>query len=121
MVIVPVVAALGGVVLSELHGAGVASDRTKVTIVPSVFAGSVWRVYSCQSEHTWSGSTSPHSSQGSERWGGHESLTCHVAKSNEGVVANPRLSTWPGFSGSTGPRSFGLLLADVSWATRPAI
>jgi hypothetical protein len=39
-----------------------------------------------------------------------------VAKSDEGVMADPRLSVWLGFLGSTGPQSFGLLLADVSWA-----
>jgi hypothetical protein len=44
---VPAVTALGGVVFSKLCGAGAASDRTEVTIVPSVLAGSVWRVYTC--------------------------------------------------------------------------
>ena len=42
-----------------------------------------------------------------------------MAKSEEGVMADPRLSAWPGFLGSAGPRSFGLLLADVSWAVLP--
>ena len=48
VVMVPVVTALGGVVLSELHGAGMASDRTEVTVVPLVLAGSEWHAYPCQ-------------------------------------------------------------------------
>jgi len=43
----------------------------------------------------------------------------HVAKSNEGVMADFGLSAWPSFLGSTGPQSFGTLLADVSWAAHP--
>jgi hypothetical protein len=43
-----------------------------------------------------------------------------VAKSDEGVVADPCLSVWSGFLGSAGPWSFGLLLADISWATWPS-
>jgi hypothetical protein len=39
VVFVPVVNALGGVVLSALRGAWMASDRTEVTAVPSVLAG----------------------------------------------------------------------------------
>ena len=103
-----------------LLGAGMVSNWTEVTAVPSVLGGSVRRVYSHQSRHAWSGSTPPNFSQGSEQWGGCEPLARRVAKSDEGVVADPRLSAWPGFLGSAGPRSFGLLLADVSWATRPA-
>jgi hypothetical protein len=38
---------LGGVVLSELCGAGVVSDRTEVTVIPSVLAGLVRHAYSC--------------------------------------------------------------------------
>ena len=57
--------ALGNVVLSELRGAGVASDRIEVTVVPSVLVGSVRRAYSCQSMHVWLGLTSSRSSQGS--------------------------------------------------------
>jgi hypothetical protein len=37
-----------------------------------------------------------------------------------GVVANPGLSIWPSPLGLARPRSYGLSLADVSWATRPA-
>jgi hypothetical protein len=43
-----------------------------------------------------------------------------VAKSGEGAVADPRLSARLGFLGSAGPRSFGLLLADVLWAAQLA-
>ena len=43
---VPAITALGGVVLSELRGAGVASDWTELIAVPSVLAGSVRRAYS---------------------------------------------------------------------------
>jgi hypothetical protein len=39
------VTALDGVILSELRGTGVASDRTEVTAVPSVLAGSVRHTY----------------------------------------------------------------------------
>jgi hypothetical protein len=35
-------------------------------------------------------------------------------------VADPCLGVWPGLLGSVGPRSLGLLLADVSWAAWPA-
>jgi hypothetical protein len=42
MVVVPVISAFGGVVLCELRGAGMAYDRTKVIVVPSVLAGSEW-------------------------------------------------------------------------------
>ena len=62
---VSAVIALGSVVLSALRGVGVAYDRTEVTAVPSVLAGSVRRAYSCQSGQVWLGVTSPHSSQGS--------------------------------------------------------
>jgi hypothetical protein len=89
---VPAVTALGGVVLSELCGAEVASDRTDVTTVPSVHAGSVRRAYSCQSGHIWLGLTSPRSSQG--RDGGervHLSSTVRV-RQEKGVVAVPGLS-----------------------------
>jgi hypothetical protein len=44
----------------------------------------------------------------------------HVAKSDEGVMADRCLSAWPSFLGSTRPRSFGHLLANVSWVARPA-
>ena len=64
---VPVIIALGGVVLSELHGTGMVSDRTEVTVVPSVLVGSVRRAYSCQSGQVWLGVTSPRSSRGSEQ------------------------------------------------------
>jgi hypothetical protein len=80
VVIVPAVTILGGVVLSELRGAGVASDRTEVTAIPSILAGSVQRAYSCQSGHVWLGLTSSRSSQGSERWRCHVSLVRCVAK-----------------------------------------
>jgi len=71
---------LGGVVLSVLHGTGMASDQTEVTTVPSVLAGLVWRAHSYQSGHAWLGSTSPRPSQGSRRQRGCESLTYHAAK-----------------------------------------
>jgi hypothetical protein len=37
---VPVITALGDVVLSKLHGAGMVSDQTEVTVVPSVLVES---------------------------------------------------------------------------------
>ena len=40
---------LGYVVLSMLHAAGVASDWTEVTAVPSILVGLVRHAYSCQS------------------------------------------------------------------------
>jgi hypothetical protein len=86
---VPAIIALGGVVLSKLCSVGVVSDRTEVTIVPSVLAGSVWRAYSCQSRHAWLDSTSPCFSQGSGWWRGHESSVCRMAKFDEGVMADP--------------------------------
>jgi hypothetical protein len=61
MVIVPVVIALDDVVLSELHGVGVASDQIEVTVVPSGLAGSERR-HSCQSGHAWLCLTSARSS-----------------------------------------------------------
>jgi len=48
---------LGGVVLSMQYGIGMASDRTEVTIVPSVLVGLVRCDCSCQSRHAWLGST----------------------------------------------------------------
>ena len=111
---------LCGVVLSMLHDARMASNRTEVTIVPSVLAGSVWHAHSYQSRHARLGLTSPCSSQGSKRWRGREFLVRCAAKSDEGVVADFGLSTCPGFLGPAGPRSFGPLLADVSWAAPPA-
>jgi hypothetical protein len=69
-----------GVVLSMLRGTGIASDQTEVTAIPSVLAGSVQRVYSCQSRCAWLGSTSPYSSKGSRQWRGHEPLVCRAAK-----------------------------------------
>jgi hypothetical protein len=42
---VSAVTALDGVILSELRGTGVVSDRTEVTTVPSVLAGLVRHVY----------------------------------------------------------------------------
>jgi hypothetical protein len=42
-----------------------------------------------------------------------------VAKSDEWVMASLHLSAWPGFLGLAGPRSFGLLLADILWAAWP--
>jgi hypothetical protein len=47
-------------------------------------------------------------------------VLCSVAKSNEGVMANPCLSAWPGFLGLAGPRPFGLLPTIVSWAAQSA-
>jgi hypothetical protein len=43
-----------------------------------------------------------------------------AAKAEGGVVADPGLGVRPVLLGLVGPRSFGPLLADVSWATRPA-
>jgi hypothetical protein len=56
-----------GVVLFVLHGAGMAFDRTKVTVVPSVLAGSMRHAHSCQSRHARLSLTSPCFSQGSGR------------------------------------------------------
>ena len=120
MVIAPVVTALGSIVLSELRGTEVASDRTMVTTVPSILAGSVRRACSCKSGRVCLGLTSPRSSQGSGLWRGRASLVRCAAKSDEGLVAGSRLSAWPDFLTSAGPRSFGFLLADVLWAARPA-
>jgi hypothetical protein len=39
---VSVITALGGVVLSVLHGARTTSDQTEVTVVPSVLARLEW-------------------------------------------------------------------------------
>ena len=64
VVIVSVVITLGDVVLSELHGTGMAFDRIEVITVPSVLAGSEWHAYPCQNRHAWLRSASPHSSQG---------------------------------------------------------
>ena len=117
---VPVIIALGGVVLSELHGTGMVSDRTEVTVVPSVLVGSVRRAYSCQSGHIRLGLTSPRPSLGSGRCRGRESLARHVAKAEEGVAADPDLGVRHVLLGLAGPRLFGPLLADVSWAARTA-
>jgi hypothetical protein len=43
-----------------------------------------------------------------------------AAKSDEGAVVGPILNARPSFLRSAGPRSFGLLLADVLWVARPA-
>jgi hypothetical protein len=74
---VSAVTTLGGVVLSVLRGTEVAYEQVEATTVPSVFAGSVWRAYSCQSGHVWLGMTPPHSSGG---WDGREvvNLSCVV-------------------------------------------
>jgi hypothetical protein len=65
VVIVLVITALDDIVLSMRRGIGTASDRTEVTVVPSVLAGSVWRACSCQGRHVWLGSTSLRSFKGS--------------------------------------------------------
>jgi hypothetical protein len=70
----------GDVVLSMLHGTWMTSDRTEVTTVPLVLAGSVRCVYSCESRSARLGSTSPHSSWGWGWWRGHEFLVRHAAK-----------------------------------------
>ena len=90
-----VVTALGSVVLSELHGIGVASDRTEVTIVPSILVGSVQCAYSYESRHIWLGLTSPSSHQGSGQQRGRESLMHHAAKAEGGVIADPGLGIKP--------------------------
>jgi hypothetical protein len=56
-----------GVVLSVQYGAGMASDRTEMIVVPSVLAELELRAYLCQSGRVWLGLTSPRSSQGSCR------------------------------------------------------
>ena len=83
---------LGGVVLFLLRGAGMASDRTEVTVIPSVLARSKWHAYPCQNRHAWLCSTSPRSSQGSGQWRGRASLVRCAAESDEGVVAGPALA-----------------------------
>ena len=103
MVIVPVFTTLGGVVLSELRGVGMASDQTEVTVVPLVLAGLEWHAYPCQSRRAWLCLTSAYSSQGSGWWRGHASLVHCAAKSDEGVMVGPRLSAWPSFLGLVGP------------------
>jgi hypothetical protein len=65
VVIIPIITALGGIVLSMRRGKGMASDQTEVTAVSSVLMGLVRRAYSCQSRHAWLGLTSPRSFQGS--------------------------------------------------------
>jgi hypothetical protein len=72
-----------GVVLSPLRGAGMTSDQTEMTVVPSVLAGLVRRAHSYQSRHTWLGPTSPRSSQGSGWWRGREFLVRRAAKYDE--------------------------------------
>jgi hypothetical protein len=117
---VPTVTALGGVVLSKLHGTRVVFDQTKVTTVPSVLAGSVQHAYSCQSEHVSLGLRSPRSPQGSGWWRGHESFVRRAAKVEGGVTADPGLGVRPKLLSLAGPQSFRPLLTDVSWAARPA-
>ena len=104
MVIVPAVTALDGVVLSELRGAGVASDRTDVTVVPLVLAGSVRRGCSCQSRHAWLCSTSPRSSYGSGQWRGCVSVMRRGAKAEGRVMADPSLGVRFILLGLTGPQ-----------------
>jgi uncharacterized membrane protein YraQ (UPF0718 family) len=83
---------LCSVVLSVLRGAGMASDRTEVTVVLSVLARSVRRAHSCQSRCAWLGSTSLRSSQGSGRRKGREPLCGVRLRQKGGVVADPVLS-----------------------------
>ena len=120
MVIVPIVTALGGVVLSELRGAGMASDRTEVTVIPSVLARSKWHAYPCQNGRSWLRSTSPRSSQGSGRRRGRESLARRTAKGEGGVAANPSLGVKHVLLGLAGPRLFGPSLTDILRAAWPA-
>ena len=113
VVIVPVVTALRGIVLFVRRGTGMTSDRTEVTVVPSVLAGSVRRACSCQSRHAWLGSTSPCLSRGRDR-GEVVRLSSDVWLRHEGVVmADPGLSVRSGLLGLVGPRPFGLSLAGV--------
>ena len=84
-----------GVVLSVLRGVGMVSDRTEVTVVPSIVAGSVQRAKSCQSRHVGLGLTSPRSSQGSRWWRGNESLARRAAKAEGGVAVDPVLGVRP--------------------------
>jgi hypothetical protein len=82
--------------------------------------GSVWHAYPCRSRCAQLGLTSSCSSQGSGQRICHESLACHVAKAEGGVVADPGLGVRPILLGLARPRSFGPLLAHVSWAARSA-
>jgi hypothetical protein len=119
MVIISVVIALGGVVLSEHCDTGVVSDQTEVTDVPSVLAESERRAYSCQSRHVWLDVTSPFPSRGRDGGEVMSLLRC-AAKVEGGVAADLGLGVKPVLLGSARPRSFGPSLVDVSWAARPA-
>jgi hypothetical protein len=44
-----------------------------------------------------------------------------ATEADGGVVVTPGLNVWPGPLRLVGPRSFGLILASVSWAARVAI
>jgi len=82
VVIVPIITALGGIVLSELRGAGVASD----------LVGSVRRALSCKSGHVWLGLTSPRPFRG--RDGGEVVCPQGIVRlrQEEGVTTDPVLS-----------------------------
>jgi hypothetical protein len=108
-----------GVVLSAQRGAGIASDRTEVTIAPSVLAGLKRRACSWQSRHAWLGSISPHSLQGSGRWRDCASLARHAAKTEGGVAVDLGLGVWPGSLGSAKPRSFWPSPANTLWVAWP--
>ena len=119
MVIVPVVTALGNIVLSVRHGIGVASYRIVVTTVPLVLAGRcsmpiLVRVGTI-------GWAQPLSIPSRDRNGGAVvRLSSAMWLRNEGgVVADPGLGAQPSLLGLAGPRSFGLSLAAVLWAAWP--
>ena len=59
LVIIAIVTALDGIVLSMRCGTGMASDRTEVTVVALAHAGLVRRACSCQNRHACRHSTSP--------------------------------------------------------------
>jgi len=120
VVIMLVITALGGIVLSMRRGIGLASDRTKVTVVPLSLVRSMWHACPYQNMHTWQGSTSPHPFRGHD---GGEVMCPQGAmrlRREEGVAADPDLSVWTGLLGLARPRSFELLLAGVLWAAWPA-
>jgi hypothetical protein len=102
---------LGGVVLSALRVAGMASDRTVVTDVPSVLAGSVWHACSLSESSALGGLdlSRPFPGVGTSR--GRELLHSVRPRQEGGVMAEPGLSDWPGPLGLAGPRSFGLKLS----------
>jgi hypothetical protein len=119
-VIVPVVTALGGIVMSVRHGIGMASDWTEVTIVPwSLRSQCDVSVLVMIDMLGWARPL-PIPSRG--RDGGEVVRLSSVVwlRYEGGVVADPCLIVRPGLLGLTEPRSFGLSLAGVLQAAWPA-